>query len=158
MSRRGGMSISSADYRLLQRRTAAPQMSRLLPGGVIFFAPGRLSNPLNRRKGAHWAEESGYRAEWHEKVAAALVEAGYHRVRGSINPRAPKIVKIRAHVTKLFDSLTEGLQAACKPIPDALKGFGIIHADDDGCGHTFDYSQVVDQGWLGVEVEVRPTS
>ena len=149
-------SISPADLRLLQRRKAAPQLPRLIPGGVIFCAPGRLSNPLNRRKGAHWSEESGYRAEWHEKVAAGLVEASYHLVRGSINPRTPKVVKIQAHVERLFDSETEGLQAACKAIPDALQKFGVIHSDADDSGHKFEYSQVVDRTWLGVEVEVRP--
>jgi hypothetical protein len=150
------VNISSQDYALLQRRKAAPQMARLLPGGVIFCAPGRLVNPLNRLKGAHWTKETVYRAAWHEKVAAGLVEASYHRLQGSINPRAPKVVTMRAHVAKLFDSLTEGLQAACKPIPDALKTFRIIHADDDTCGHKFVYEQIVDPHWLGVEVEVRP--
>lgn len=151
---RAGVRFTRAEIADLQRRGAAPQQPRMIGGGVVFCAPGRLSNPLNRLKGAHWTAETGYRSLWHEKVAAALVEAGYRR--GNLNPRLPKLIIMRAHVLRLFDSKTEGLQAALKPIPDALQQYGVIDSDADASPHEFYPEQVVDPTWLGVEVTVRP--
>ena len=145
------MNITPGELALIQRRSAAPQLPRMVGGGVIFCAPGFLVNALNRYKGAHWTVDTGYRADWHERVANALFEAGYRR--GNLNPKIPKTITIKAHVAKLFDSKTDGLRAACKPIPDALKKFGVIDDDGDLSPHTFAYDQVVDVGWRGAEVE-----
>jgi len=147
--------IDAADLERLQRRRQAAlgPRGRLFPDGCLLFVPGTLRNPLNDRKLDDHHARAAWRRLWRDKVADALLEVGYRR--GQWDPAAPKRVTIVGHVRRRFDLATDGLRAACKPIPDALKLVGVIDDDRDSAGHEFTYDQVVDRLWLGVEVHVR---
>lgn len=146
--------ITPGELDMLRRRRAKPARppSLRLPGGFVIFVPGALVNPLNK-KPKTFGVEIRRRGEWKEKVAQALLEVTYRR--GEVDPRSPKRVTLHAHVFNRFDSI-DGVRAALKPIPDALQACGVIHSDDDKSGHAFDYGQVVDRAWRGVEVRVEP--
>ena len=87
---------------------------------------------------------------------------------GRVIPTHPKRVTLTGHVARLFDQ--DGLRAAMKPVVDALQiereirkggaligwhvGAGIIHHDGPGCGHVFEYAQVVKKPY-GVTITVE---
>lgn len=129
---------------------------------VSVFVPGRLVNPLNRRK--------GWRVVWGDSKNIRLRVAGMTR-RAPVLPAQPKRVILTAHVWSLFD--ISGLQAACKPVIDGLlpakatlrkvngrhqfvssPGSGLIHSDAPNSGHVFEHRQVVDRAHPGVEIVV----
>ena len=75
---------------------------------------------------------------------------------GGVDPAAPKRIHLRAHVRRRFDSV-DNLRATLKPTVDALHAdwCRLIHTDADTGGHVFEYEQVLDRAWQGVELSVR---
>lgn len=148
------VTISSQDLADLHRRRvrrAGIPPDCLSAVGFRIFVPGRIVNPLNQRPWNGW-RQAKWTEEWKEKVAGALLAVGYRR--GQFDPRAPKRVRFVAHVVKKFDG-TDGLRAALKVFPDAMKDYGVLHDDRDSAGHAFVYEQLVDRACPGVEVVVE---
>lgn len=146
------MSVTKEEYAaVLARKGRCAQQPVKAPGDLIaIFVPGILKNPLNgpqygRQKFAH----ASYRKRWKERVALALLETSYFYCR--LGER--RAIHFHANVFNLFD--TDGLQAACKPIRDALVECGVISGDADRDGHTFTYDQRIDRKNRGVEIRVR---
>ena len=123
-------------------------------GGSLFvFIGGRLVNYLNARP-THWSERHEYNARWRQNVLAILLSKRATYPKGSPESKVPKRIHLHAIVPKRFDS-HDGLRAALKPAVDGLQDAGIIHSDADGCGHVFDYSQVLGRRQPGVEIGIR---
>ena len=81
-----------------------------------------------------------YKRDWKDRVYMAVLEATTAPGWRQIDPHEPKRVTFHAIVPKALDSI-DGLRAAMKALPDALKDCGIISGDHDGAGHEFVYSQ-----------------
>lgn len=113
------------------------------------FIPGRLVNPLNGAWG-HWSTQAAYRTGWHRATAAVLSHAaGWTRHEAAV----PKRVTLRCRMWNRMDS--DGLQAACKPIRDALVTAGVVSGDAERDGHQWAYEQVVDRACRGVRITVE---
>lgn len=69
-----------------------------------------------------------------------------------VNPRAPKLITLTAHVARWFDS--DGLQSALAACRDGLQDAGLIVTDGPDQGHTWTYDQVID-GRRGVTIRVQ---
>jgi hypothetical protein len=142
------MRLTKAEAAALGRRQEQPRRG---PGELLaIWCAGKLKNPLN---GPQWGKQglvkARYRLAWQERIALALLEHGGIR---SIDPRQPKHVIFVASVFHRFD--TDGLQAALKPIRDALVRCSVLSGDAERDGHTFQYAQVVDRKRLGIEIRV----
>lgn len=141
---------------MLRRRQSKPRprLGELRRDGFTIFVTGRLVNPLNQRGWSDW-KRSRWTREWKDKVAQALIEIGYRE--GMLDPATPKRVTFVPHVYQRFDLGTEGLRAALKGVPDALKDARVLNDDRDSAGHEFVYAeQVIDRAWPGVEIRVEP--
>jgi hypothetical protein len=141
---------------------------------LAFFVPGRLTNPLNSRRGwrAVWSSSRDWRRRTADAALVAMVKASsvgsLKQVIAIHEPQTPRQITFRAHVWRLFDD--EGLVAACKPVRDGLcpptlswrrgrmvaaAGAELIHSDAPDSGHEFRYEQVVDRAGQGVEIRVE---
>jgi hypothetical protein len=145
------LTVTRAEYEGLKaRKGRRAQQPPKEPGDLLaIFCPGILKNPLNgpqygRQKFAH----AGYRKRWKERVSLAVWEANWEP-----SHVVPKAVTFHANVFNLFD--TDGLQAACKPLRDALVECGVISGDAERDGHSFTYTQRIDRKARGVEIRVR---
>jgi hypothetical protein len=148
-------SVTKEEYEsLLARKSRARQQPERQAGELLaIFVPGRLVNPLNAHAWG-WRKRSRTAKAWKERVAVALLEDDWGRVALRFGPApAPKAVHFHAHVFNRFDG--DGLQAACKPIRDALVECGVISGDADRDGHSFTYSQQIDRKNRGVTIRVR---
>lgn len=137
--------------RALGRRRQQPVKG---PGELLaVFVPGKLVNPLNASAWG-WQKRSRLAKKWKEAVATALFEDD-----SPLGPRlrfagkAPKSVHFLAHTGGRMDG--DGLQAALKPVRDALVDCGVLSGDADRDGHTFHYAQRIDRAHRGVEIRVR---
>ena len=150
---RAPVRITAAEADVLLRAMARPRGALYGDDGLLIFVPGQLVNPMNA-SGWGWRKRSAWAREWKDKVAAALLEVGYHR--GRWPAAAPKRIHLRAHVRRRFDSV-DNLRATLKPTVDALHAdwCRLIHTDADTGGHVFEYEQVLDRAWQGVELSVR---
>jgi hypothetical protein len=144
--------ISEAEAKALGRRREQPVKA---PGEILaIFVSGKLTNPLNGPQGrGATLGQLRYRVEWKQRVAQVLLE---NRLGGP--PRAhdplPLRVTFVGHTHNSMDS--DGLQAACKPIRDALVECGVLASDAPGTGHVFAYEQRIDRAHRGVEIRVAP--
>lgn len=155
------MRISAADAeRLVRRHEGDPGprgqgisfLDDPMGHGYRLWIPGRLRNPLNNRKMGNGFVWDRYKNKWQNGVDTALLLAGYRR--GVVAPDLPKMVTMTALVFNKFDS-HDGLRAALKPIPDALKRAGLIDDDRDSAGHEFVYKQQIDRTHPGLMLIVR---
>lgn len=147
------MSVSKEEYAAhLARKGRARQQPTKEPGDLLaIFVAGILRNPLNELK--HWRAESRYRNGWHDSVAGALLESGWKRHRpGDFTDAIPKSVHFLANTGGRMDS--DGLQAALKPVRDALVKAAVIHDDSPDSGHEFTYSQQINRQQRGVAIFV----
>lgn len=145
-------SLTRAEVAALGRRAAQPTKA---PGELLaIFVAGKLRNPLNGPQyGRQKFVQSRYRRDWKDRVAQALLETlfvreAWHHFFGG----RPKRVVITAGVHQKFDS--DGLQAACKPIRDALVECGVVSGDAERDGHAWEYHQRIDRTRRGVEIHV----
>jgi hypothetical protein len=150
------MNLTKEQAAALGRKQAQPQKA---PGELLaIWVSGRLKNPLNAGWGAaKW--EHGYRQRWKERVSMALLEddwwKGIRVARNTIELRTffgPKRVVFLAGVHQKFDS--DGLQAALKPVRDALVECGVVSGDAERDGHLWEYGQVIDRARRGVTIRV----
>ena len=138
---------------------------------IAVFVAGRLTNPMNELQSAPWfaGKHARYKRQWKERIAQALFEAGWRR-----RPRdafgaiclpsglgemvfrdARKVIHFHATVPKKFDGI-DGLRAAMKAFPDALKECGVVQDDRDSAGHVWEYHQTASRKLpAGVEIRVR---
>lgn len=141
---------SSAERRAQQPTRAEGEL-------LAVFVPGKLANPLNGTPWI-WQKRTRYTRAWKERVYEAIweaipdpsVELLVTTVAGS---RVPKRVEFLASLHNRMDG--DGLQAALKPIRDALVSANVISGDADKDGHTFHYAQRIDRACRGVEIRVR---
>lgn len=134
---------------------------------MTFFVPGQIRNLTNTR--GHWSERHRYSADWRGLVKAHALRA--LAAQGTGSPDSPKRITLTATVRRRLDQ--DGLRAALKPVLDALQvereirqhgvlvgwhvGAGIIRHDGPGCGHIFEYQQVLSAGkTLGVTIQIEP--
>jgi hypothetical protein len=149
-------SITKAQAAQLGRRAQQPTLE---PGELLaIFVPGKLKNPLN---GPQWGKQKfsqmRYRKTWKERVELTLFERAHMMEDVGFHP-GPKRVTFRAGTHNAMD--TDGLQAALKPVRDALVECGVISGDAERDGNKFVYEQRIDRKRRGVEIRValRPTS
>lgn len=143
------MTITRADVAALGRRAMQPTKA---DGEILaVWVSGKLVNTKNARM--FWASEMRYKQGWRERVAMALLEAGWNE-RDRPHPSVPKGITFTCHVHNLMDSV-DGLRVACAPITDALKQCGVISDDADAHGHAFVFKQQVDRKQRGVVIRVR---
>ena len=143
-------SLTREEAATLGRRAQQPTRA---PGELLaIFVAGALSNPMNATWG-HWKRRR-WAATWKQRVADVLLDVRTTARTWVIVPDGPKRVAFLAHVHNRFDG--DGLQAALKPVRDALVECGVISGDADRDGHEFVYSQVIDRARRGVEVRVSP--
>lgn len=146
------MRVTSAELAGLKRKREQP--ARTEGELLAIFVPGRLLNPLNASAWV-WQKRSRYAKQWRERVADALWDvAGQrdHMTTGAI-VLSPKRVKFLASTHNRMDS--DGLQAALKPIRDALIECQVITGDADKDGNVFEYDQKIDRTRRGVEIRVE---
>lgn len=151
------VSLTPAEEKALGRKREQPVKN---PGELFaVFVRGRLVNPLNERHDTPYfaGKHARYKRQWKERIVLALLEAGWR-----VSPygakavaAVPKLIGFLACVPKAFDA--DGLRAAMKPFPDALKDCGVIADDRDSSGHQFVYAQEVKRGATihGVTIRVR---
>ena len=139
-------SLTREEAKTLGRRAQQPVKA---PGDLVaVWVSGKLVNPLNASAWG-WQKRSRTAKAWKERTALALLESPNH---GGHMARTPKRVTFLAHVHNRFDS--DGLQAALKPVRDALVECGVISGDADRDGHLFEYTQVIDRARRGVEIRI----
>lgn len=154
------MNLSKAEAATLGRRREQPvkQADELL----AIWVPGKLKNPLNGPQyGKQKFVQSRYRRDWKDRVALALFEIRWRAEgkwfvpTGALDnyPTGPTRVLLTASVHQKFDS--DGLQAACKPIRDALVECGVVSGDAERDGHVWEYAQRIDRARRGIEIRVR---
>ena len=137
--------LTREEAKALGRRAQQPTRA---PGELIaVWVSGKLVNPLNASAWG-WQKRSRTAKAWKERTAAALLETPYFYCRRGEGRR----VAFLAHVHNRFDG--DGLQAALKPVRDALVECGVISGDADRDGHEFIYTQVIDRARRGVEIRV----
>ncbi len=119
---------------------------------LLVWVPGIIRNPLNHTW--HWAKRRRWAREWRDTTHLVLTSRrnGTGRDWWTVDLAVPKQVTFTAHLWNRLD--TDGLQAALKPVRDALQGIVIQH-DGPACGHTFIYDQVIDRTTGGIEVKVE---
>lgn len=140
------MRITSGEKAMLGRRAAQPTKE---PGELLaIFCAGWLINPLNA-SGWMWQKRVRYARQWKERVALSMLEAD----RTFWPASAPKRVTFTASTYNRMDS--DGLQAALKPVRDAMIECGVIHSDAPNSGHEFLYAQKIDRARRGVEIRAR---
>ena len=169
-------SLSQAEAAALLARRARPVVVKA-PGELLaVWCRGRLVNAKNQSRGWQMKAWDRYKREWRERVANALLEAGWRRVLHGpptamipgttftvmgggfvssypIDCRLPKRIVFRARTHGKIDS--DGLQLALAPVRDGLIDCGVIHNDDRDCGHEFIYEPcVIDRKHRGVEIRV----
>ena len=138
--------LTREEAKALGRRAQQPTRA---PGELLaVWVSGKLVNPLNASAWG-WQKRSRTAKAWKERVAVALMESPNH---GGHMARTPKRVLFTASTHNRMDS--DGLQAALKPVRDALVECGVISGDADRDGHEFVYTQVIDRARRGVEVRV----
>lgn len=152
-------SLTKAEAAALGRRAQQPPKQ---PGDLLaVFVAGKLVNPLNASAWG-WQKRSRLARTWKENVAQALLESGWRwgvvpervlQALGGTEPHVPKSVYFLAHTGGRMDS--DGLQAALKPVRDALVECGVLSGDADKDGHAFHYAQRIDRKRRGVEIRVR---
>lgn len=150
------MNITKAQAAALGRRAQQPVKE---PGDLIaIFVEGKLVNPTNDHTSWGWQKRSRLAKEWRQRVAQALLER--LDVRDTDNTwnmfmpaPIPKHVTFLASTHNAMDG--DGLQAALKPVRDALVECGVVSGDADRDGHTFTYAQQIDRKRRGVEIRVR---
>jgi hypothetical protein len=146
-------SITKADAAMLGRR--AEQPARNGDEILAVFVAGKLKNPMN---GPQWGRQGivkgRYRKDWRERVIQVLWESTYagRNTHPSLWPRAARRVAFLASTHNPMDG--DGLQAALKPVRDALVECGVISGDADRDGHVFEYAQRIDRKKRGVEIRV----
>lgn len=147
------VNISRDEAKLLGRQAEQPVKA---PGDLIaIFASGKLVNPLN---GSQWGKTAyariRYRQGWHDRIATALLEAGWRR-QGSrhVPAHIPKYIHIMSMTHNRMDR--DGLYAAMKPIVDALVTCGVIDSDAEPSNHIILIEQKIDRKRRGVELHVR---
>lgn len=140
---------------MLGRRQAQPVRAE---GELLaVWVSGKLVNTKNAR--LHHMAEHRYKAGWRERVAMALLEAGWHTSSARIGgvapywPTTPKAISIACNVHALMDSV-DGLRVACAPITDALKQCGVIDDDKDASGHSFTFTQELNRERRGITIRV----
>jgi len=132
---------------------------------ITIFVGGKLTNPLNGSLSrAHWSHKHKWSMGWKAATwnAVAQTEANpFHPCHVVIVAEVPKRVMFLAQTARVFDE--DGLQAALKPIRDALMGWPpdapthwrVIHSDAPDSGHVFQYAQVVNRQERGVRITVE---
>ena len=139
-------SLTREEAKTLGRRAQQPVKA---PGDLVaVWVSGKLVNPLNASAWG-WQKRSRTAKAWKERVAVALMESPNH---GGHMARTPKRVLFTASTHNRMDS--DGLQAALKPVRDALVECGVIHDDGPDSGHIFGYWQQIDRARRGVEIRI----
>ena len=151
-------SLTREEAQALGRRQQQPTKA---PGELLaVWVSGKLVNTKNAR--LHYMAEHRYKAGWRERVALALLEAGWTPTPlPPLVPGLPKRVTFLCHVRNRMDS-QDGLRVACAPILDALGQYGVLtgklerpgRGDEDASGHEFVYAQVIDRTRRGVEIRI----
>lgn len=142
------MRISVDELAALKRRRGQPVRE---PGELLaVFVSGRLLNPLNASAWI-WQKRVRYAKGWKARVAGAVLESGYKA--GPATMAWRKRVRFLASTHNRMDS--DGLQAALKPVRDALMECQIITGDADKDGNVFEYAQKIDRTRRGVEIRVE---
>lgn len=123
-------------------------------GALRILIPGAITNPLNGAHG-HWTKKARWSGGQRARAQTLMLDARW-RDGWLVRPEWPKRIIFRAYVHNLFDS--DGLQAAIKPIRDALKDMWIVDDDRPSAGHDFRYEQEISRGKAaqrGVEIIVQ---
>lgn len=145
--------ISSADIAQIGKR---PPIEDAYDGTRIKIrVEGRLRSPLNTRQG--WKAVSG-RTKGHRNRAsqqAGLALAIAVQLGWRYSSSTPKLVSLLAHVPRRMDADGASLRASLKGHVDGLRDAGLIHSDGPDCRHSFEYDQVADKHWHGVEITVE---
>ena len=159
-------SITRAEAAALGRRLRSRQGQPVKALGELLaiFVPGKFVNPLNANAWG-WQKRSRLAKQWKLAVANALFEIAVCHVKGIRLPgivpglvdyrlavKMPKRVTFLANTHNVMD--TDGLQAALKPVRDALVECGVIHSDAPDSGHEFVYEQQIDRVHRGVTIRV----
>jgi hypothetical protein len=145
-------SITSAEADALRRRAGAAMGPVKQPGELLaIFVTGKLANPLNGTPWI-WQKRSRYARSWKERVGNGLLESAWWLDQLYLHPETPKRVSIHASLWNWMDG--DGLQAACKPIRDALVECGVVSGDAERDGHEWIYSQKIDRARRGVEIRI----
>lgn len=140
------MRLTAGQAKILGRRQQQPVKAS---GELLaIFVAGRLLNPLNASAWV-WQKRVRYARAWKERIALAVLESGFR----PYSDFRDKHVTLTANTHNAMDS--DGLQAACKPIRDALIVCGIISGDADKDRHMFEYRQRIDRARRGVEIRVE---
>ena len=143
------MNLTKADAARLGRQRLQPVKAK--DELLAIFCPGRLVNPLNASAWG-WQKRSRLAKQWKERVAMALLEAGWRVQIPSPYSRRPKHVHFHAHTWNALDD--DGLSASLKPCRDALVECGVISGDAMRDGHVFTYSQEINRAQRGVVIGV----
>ena len=151
-------SLTREEAKALGRRAQQPTRA---PGELLaIWCSGNLVNTKNAR--LHHMAEYRYKRGWNERVALALLEAGWKPTPlPALVPGLPKRVEFLCHVRNRMDS-QDGLRVACAPILDALGQYGVLtgqlerpgRGDEDARGHEVVYGQVIDRARRGVEIRI----
>lgn len=142
------MNITREEAQLLGRLAISP-LPTTAGELVAVWVTGKIANPLNGPSWV-WQKRARYAKAWKERVALALFFQPIHDM--TAPPAAPKHVRFVASTWNRMDS--DGLQAALKPVRDALVECGVLSGDADKDGHTFVYFQNIDRARRGVEIRV----
>ena len=150
-------SLTREEAKMLGRRAEQPVRA---PGELLaVFVPGKLVNPLNASAWG-WQKRSRAARAWKDRAAAAIYEAAVgdrscvfdFRFVKQMDGLGAKRVVFLASVFNRFDG--DGLQAALKPVRDALVECGVVSGDAERDGHLWEYYQRIDRARRGVEVRV----
>lgn len=147
------MNITREEAQLLGRLAISP-LPTTAGELVAVWVTGKIANPLNGPSWV-WQKRARYAKAWKERVAQALFlqrDWPLDWPRQAAPPAAPKHVRFVASTWNRMDS--DGLQAALKPVRDALVECGVLSGDADKDGHTFAYFQNIDRARRGVEIRV----
>lgn len=149
------MNITRTEAARLGRRAEQPVKAA---GELLaVFVRGHLVNPLNATAWG-WRKRSQLAKSWKQRVAQALLESSWAQTTTArVAARTHKVVTFHAHTHNTMDG--DGLQAALKPVRDALIECGVISGDADQDGHRFVYEQEIHRARRGVIIRValRPT-
>lgn len=126
---------------------------------LAVFCAGKLVNPLNASAWG-WQKRSRLARKWKDAVALMIYEARWDfgskwvqkREEAWAPAKVPKRVHFLANTGGRMDS--DGLQAALKPVRDALVECGVISGDADKDGHQFVYAQRIERAQRGVTIRV----
>ncbi len=158
------MNVSRADIAMLQaRREAAGPVTERAPGELMaVWIAGKLDSRVNgpqgvTLKGRLWRAKKikALRAGACELIFDARVGVGVNLDAALEEPATPKSVHFIAYVGNRWGG--DNLQAAIKPIRDALEDMRVVDSDENPA-HEWIYDQVVDRtraGRRGVEIRVK---